>query len=80
MNLPRYILNLEEIKMHMQEQNIKSITQLINESGLDPSYFFRNKSKHHNKPVTSLNTIYKISRRLGCNIEDILIIERAEDE
>ena len=80
MKIPRYILNVEEIKRRMQKQNIKSISQLMRESGLDPLYFFQNKAKHHNKPVTSLNTVYRISRRLGCNIEDILIIERAEDE
>lgn len=66
---------MAEVERLMKSKDIKSFSQLLRESGLTPSHFFSKQSKNHNQPVISLHQIYMISRRLGCKIEDILIVK-----
>ena len=71
----KYLLNMTEVERLMKLKGIKSISQLMRESGLKPTYFFSKQSKQNNRPVVSLHQVYVISRRLDCKIEDILIVE-----
>jgi hypothetical protein len=71
----KYLLNMAEVERLMKLKGIKSISQLMRESGLKPTYFFSKQSKQNNRPVVSLHQVYVISRRLDCKIEDILIVE-----
>jgi len=71
----KYLLNMAEVERRMTAKDIKSISQLMRESGLKPTSFFSKQSKHNNRPVVNLHQVYVISRRLDCKIEDILIVE-----
>lgn len=71
----KYLLNMTEVERRMKEKNIKSISKLFKESGLNPNAFFVKQCRHNNNPVVGIHTVYMISRRLGCVMEDILIVE-----
>ena len=71
----KYLLNIVEVERLMKLKGIKSISQLYRESGLKPASFFTNQRKNKNNPVTGLHTVYMISKRLNCHIEEILIVK-----
>ena len=71
----KYLLNMAEVEKRMKSKGIKSISQLYRESSLNPASFFTNQRKNNNNPVVGLHTVYMISKRLDCHIEEILIVK-----
>ena len=67
---------IDELRLYtmMKKQGITSYKQLGEESGLSVNTLWCALNKKH----ASLNTVYLLSDRLGCRMEDIIFVEWGE--